>query len=1183
MQRRQQLQDMDEGKKQNYVNQLPSQMFVVGNMDMTQHGGSATFQGFSNGLGLSQPHNMAGRSLGFSQQQFGVPLYSHRGGSSNDSANLLVMNKNSPLEIPAVQPSAFSNSVISQRSNFPSDQLCIPDEALLPNQVFEEKNLFGEGLVQGFNEGSLRENYSQQGNSQQRDTSILESEQRQKQAGLHGLAPGNVPKPGIFLQPGTSLDPLEQRILYNTDDNEDAGGFASTLELTSYMDELPSTQSGSWSALMQSAVAETSSGDTGVQEGWSGLSIQNPEPSTENKASNYIGSGKQQNNWVDLPSSKSEAFFHNSNMNDSFPGFQQSGDQFLKQREESHSESSHSSIQQSPRNANKWSDYSSQHKHSVEGSQMIQTSSPVPNFWLGQRHEHLKNDTDQSSFMSCANVNGPFSSLSGHESREKPYGSTLQHVTGGSQKPFYQVHHPKNQLYSTESAKMAPENNFEPTSSLFGSLSHPHIQSVTAQTSESMLDLLNKDDMSMEHAHGNLNSNNSTQKEAPLTETSASFGKSRNISSVPQGFGLRLGLADQQTPQSYSFFQTSSGNSSASSPKSHSHLQNRRPSGPPMTSHWARSVPVTQTSLTSVASQHVGLPMGQSNVWPDLLRSSDLALSSLPDTAGPSHEQHKQENSVQEYGAYSGKSNCNELRSGKEGSHQYGSAGEDSSISRSRFTHEHESMGKHHLEADVKPGSMIRHSNMAHQRGNQTPLVPATDAGAFGNTLIPLYNLNQNHSFLQPMQMPLNPVEGDSSKRLPIKCDGVDFGIDYQQPGQKSGVNDMEKNDAFSSGNNKTPWNFCLESQGDQLGKISSQAYLRDSQQMAMFGQNDTQSPAIGSNEDSNVTCPSQISLQMAPSWFKHYGTFKNEQMRPLFDANAEIIAVNQISERTLPNLQTNNSIMPVNLVSQGSSIWPVTVASKQISPTNVLPSDVTYQNLAVSRPRKRKIIAFELVPWHKVTQNSGRLQNISTAELEWAQATNKIFEEVKTEAIVFEDTHPVVRAKRRLIFTTHLIQQVFRPAPTVILSADASSNYDFVAYFAARLTLGDACSLAANSQFPSDSSDKSPEKLKTSKRTGAYDFSKVAEGFISQMKILKGNMLRLDKSLSITDTRAEAQELEKFSIINRLAKFHGRAHQGVDTASSSGTSSMQKHLQRYVIAVPMPETVPEGTDCLSL
>ncbi|CAA3026717.1 Hypothetical predicted protein [Olea europaea subsp. europaea] len=1208
MQRRQQLQEMGEGRKQNYVNQRPSlkqasgaqfphpingatindssQMFV----DVIQHGGSATFQGFSNGLGLSEPQNLPGRPLGFSQQQFGVPLYSHLQGRSNDSANITVMNKNIPLEMPTMQPSAFVNSVISQRSNFSSDQICIPDGALLPNQVFKEKKLFGQGLVQGLNDGNLHENYSQQ-----RNTSILESEERQKQAGLHGLAPGNVPKPGLFLQPGTSLDPLEQKILYNTEDNTDAGGFATTLDLTSYMDELPPMQSGSWSALMQSAVAETSSSDNGVQEGWNGLSFQNPEPSTDNHCSNYIDGGKQQKNWFDMPSSKPEPFFQNSNLNYSFPDFQQSNDQYVKQREESHSESSHSSIQQSTRNNNKLSDYSPQQKHPIEGSQMIQTSSPVPNFWLGQHHENLKNDTDHSSFLSYANVNQPFSSLSGHESRGKLHGITPQHVHGGSQKPFDQVLQPNNQRYSIEPAKMAPGSNFVPTSSLFGSVTHLNIRSVTAQTSESMLDLLNKDDISIEQAHENLNPNDSTQKEVPLTETSATFGKSHNISSVPQGFGLRLGLADQQNPEPYSFFQTSSGNSSSTSPSNHLHLQNHRTSAPPlaMASHLASKLPAYSAAASqdngSLKSAHLydqelpilgSVPVTQ---WPALLQSSDLGLSSLQDTAGHSHEQHnqnsfKQENSVQEYGAYSGKSDRHEQQLGKEVSHQFGSTGVGISISRSRSIHENESMGKHHLEADFEPGSLMHHSDIAHQRVNQTPLFPARDTGAFGNSL---YALNQNHSFVHPVQMPLKHVEVDSSKRLPIKCEGVDSGINYQQPGQKSRINDLEKNDAILSGNNRTPWNFCPEAQGDQLGKTSSQAYLHDSQQMAMFGQNDTQSASIGSNEGSNVTYQSQISLQMAPSWFKRYGTLKNETW-PQFDANAEITAVHQLSGRTLANLPTNSSILQVNSASQGSSIWPITVGSNQLSPSNVLPSDITYTNLAVSRPKKRKIIAFELVPWHKVTQNSCRLQNTSISELEWAQATNKIFEEVKMEAIVLEDIHPSVRAKRRLIFTTQLMQQVFRPAPTVILSADASPNYDFMAYFAARLTLGDACCLA---QFQSDTSDKSPEKLKTFKRTGAYDLSKVAENFTSQLKMLKGNMLRLDKTLSFTDVKVEAQELEKFSIINRLAKFHGRAHQGVvDTASSSGTTpSAQKHLQRYVIAVPMPKSVPEGTNCLPL
>lgn len=58
------------------------------------------------------------------------------------------------------------------------------------------------------------------------------------------------------------------------------------------------------------------------------------------------------------------------------------------------------------------------------------------------------------------------------------------------------------------------------------------------------------------------------------------------------------------------------------------------------------------------------------------------------------------------------------------------------------------------------------------------------------------------------------------------------------------------------------------------------------------------------------------------------------------------------------------------------------------------------------------------------------------------------------------EETRPLV--KRRLVLSTQLMQQLLRPAPVAILSADATSNYDSVAYFSARLALGDACNLAS-------------------------------------------------------------------------------------------------------------------------
>lgn len=74
-------------------------------------------------------------------------------------------------------------------------------------------------------------------------------------------------------------------------------------------------------------------------------------------------------------------------------------------------------------------------------------------------------------------------------------------------------------------------------------------------------------------------------------------------------------------------------------------------------------------------------------------------------------------------------------------------------------------------------------------------------------------------------------------------------------------------------------------------------------------------------------------------------------------------------------------------------------------------------------------------------------------------------------EAATTEDG-PNLRPKKRIALTTKLMQHVFRPAPAVILSGDATSNCDTVVYFAARLALGDACCLSSSFQMPIDNSD---------------------------------------------------------------------------------------------------------------
>lgn len=381
MQRRQQLQDLGNTRNQNYVNQLSSlrqpsggqlspkdngipaqdssQMFRVGNMQMMQHG-----------LGLAQPQfDVSSYGTHSLDSDKNFIQYPQLQAPPNLSVNPLTKNTNSPLGMTAP---GFGSSF--NQCNFSFDHGSMQDGSFLSNQ---ETSLFGQVPVEGFNSGALSGIYPQQGITIQRNASLLDSEERRHDGATvwRGLSPGKTLNFGPS-QTAASLDPLEEKILYDTDDNS------------------------SWSALMQSAVAETSSNDPGIQEEWSGLSFQNPEPlNDKNQQRNFMDSEKLQNNWVDRnlqnasssPSSRPEQLYQN--FNTGFTNFQQLGHQYPKEKEEYHS----------PRNTSQLADYISQQKRTTGGSQMIQTSLPSTNIWSDQDKDHSDNDAHGTNFLSCNN------------------------------------------------------------------------------------------------------------------------------------------------------------------------------------------------------------------------------------------------------------------------------------------------------------------------------------------------------------------------------------------------------------------------------------------------------------------------------------------------------------------------------------------------------------------------------------------------------------------------------------------------------------------------------------------------------------------------------------------------------------------------------------------------------------
>lgn len=335
--------------------------------------------------------------------------------------------------------------------------------------------------------------------------------------------------------------------------------------------------------------------------------------------------------------------------------------------------------------------------------------------------------------------------------------------------------------------------------------------------------------------------------------------------------------------------------------------------------------------------------------------------------------------------------------------------------------------------------------------------------------------------------------------------------------------------------------------------------------------------PATLKNEmvDSETKVPQLTSMSHLTSTYDQYKTMlmssaKNSCYPPLQDVSQP---------------HRNNSFVQMNIANTSQyGSWPVSgTNSNQL--TSPYLQHLNMPSL-VSQSKKRKFPEYELLPWHKeATKGSSRLHDMSIAELEWAHAAKRIPQKLKEEAEALGDSPSMVHSKKRIILTTQLMQVLFRPAPAGILSDDAAACYNTVTYFAARLALGDACSLVNRSHTPSDISDSSSGKNDTSKGSSDQNLSKIVEDLIARAKKLEDELLRLENGGSVLEIRLESQDLEKFSVINRFAKFHSRAQMAAaETGSSGGASTVTKlYPQRYVTASQMPKIVPEGHNCLSL
>ncbi|XP_038977818.1 uncharacterized protein LOC120108303 [Phoenix dactylifera] len=490
----------------------------------------------------------------------------------------------------------------------------------------------------------------------------------------------------------------------------------------------------------------------------------------------------------------------------------------------------------------------------------------------------------------------------------------------------------------------------------------------------------------------------------------------------------------------------------------------------------------------------------------------------------------------------------------------------------------------------------------------------SSDVGLHGRTSKPSEVQQQTYSLLHQMQA-MKGADSDPSKRVGKRLKGADFGSDALQMDWKAGQgivcgqnavfrvpadNELGAASHSSFSSDVKMLSFASRDNEERSASACSQLPGREasSQDVRVVGCHDLQthmhsltkcspSDLIGGSERP------QISPQMASSWFEQYGTYKNGQILAMYDGQRSVKPATQqyYFPKVSGSMDSGTEVAQRMDTSQvgdlGRSTLATTVAASESSPS-CLPSNVMDHDM-VPRLKKRKSATSELLPWHKeVAQGSRRLQTISMAELHWAQASNRLTEKVEDEAEMLEDGLPVPQPRRRLILTTQLMQQLLPAIPAAILKAESPSAYESVTYCVAKSALGDACSLIASSGCDScvqlDKEKMISEKHRTSEKVGDSIYSKVVENFIGRSKRLESEFLRLDRRTSMLDVRLECQELERFSIVNRLGRFHGRSHtDGVESSSTSENAPRRTFPQRYVTALSMPGNLPEGVLCLSL
>ncbi|XP_006649626.1 hornerin-like [Oryza brachyantha] len=450
----------------------------------------------------------------------------------------------------------------------------------------------------------------------------------------------------------------------------------------------------------------------------------------------------------------------------------------------------------------------------------------------------------------------------------------------------------------------------------------------------------------------------------------------------------------------------------------------------------------------------------------------------------------------------------------------------------------------------------------------------------------------QNYSLLHQMKA-MRHADVDPANLAGKMLKSPETGSDASQVDWKSGqrfahgANNSVRSSVDNTGNANAagPFpsdmkmlSFTPRNNDDRSPSIPSQFPSREppSQGMVVTAQTEQQTQVQPANPSSDLMERSErprINPQMAPSWFERYGNHRNGQNLSMFNLQKAHVPPYNVPKASWS--MDNNSAE--QRIDSGQTVRPGNyISSKKMEVS--APSSIMQR-----RPKKRKSTESDLVSWHKIIEHPQTLKNISTTEMDWAWAANRLMEKAEDDAESLEDVPINYIWRKRLRLTTRLIQQILPAIPGAVLRAKAASGYESVTYNIAMLTLGDACNMASyNSHTLADHENTSPEQTNTKKMEDKL--SKVVEVFAGRIKKIENDFVSLNKRASMLDVQLECQDLERISIVNRLGRFHGRNHAaGVEASSASEMTPRRIFPERHVMPFAVPGNLPEGVYCLSL